>query len=143
MAWDEGLEGFKDREAADYVTRAASTATVCASCGVSLTAECLLSLVVDLVHHIAPDGTEYRTYISHRQCREPALTVTSSPDPVQLRSLGAQFIVLRRTEAGKTLVPVLAYTIDPVVLFREPGGEPVSAHIVSLLSAGFRLSPHR
>jgi hypothetical protein len=35
---------------------------------------------------------------------------------------------------------VLAYTIDPVVVFRQPGGESVSGHVTSLLSIGFQLS---
>jgi hypothetical protein len=66
--------------------------------------------------------------------------VSTSAGNVHLQSVGAQFTLTRRTGSGPEEVPVLAYTIDPVVVFRQPGGESVSGHVTSLLSIGFQLS---
>jgi hypothetical protein len=97
---------------------------------------------VDDIDGTGPDGTgslvSYPT-VSHQRSGAPVLRVSRSSGEVVLRSLGAQ---LTRHRAGTQTkeVPVLAYTVDPVMLFRQSGGESVAAHVAALLSLGFLLS---
>ncbi|GAB3557703.1 hypothetical protein GCM10027405_02950 [Arthrobacter alkaliphilus] len=142
VAWDETLEAYKGREAADYVTVVAATTSVCASCGAPLEPGAPLSLAVDITDGTDPDGLAYLVFdpsVCHRQCREPAVTVSKTSGPVELMSVGRQF-TLRAAMTGTKDVPVLAYTVDPIVLFHQAGGESISAHVSVLLTVGFRLS---
>jgi hypothetical protein len=146
VAWDERLETFKGRDTTHYVTTAAAIATVCAVCGGLLQPNEPLSLSVDITESTAPDGTEYvmfRDYVCHRQCSAPGLTMHESPwRPPNLTPLAARLILLQRPGPGnrRITVPALAYTLVPVVSFREPGGELTSALVSMLLSYGFQLA---
>ncbi|MBT2523298.1 hypothetical protein [Arthrobacter sp. ISL-28] len=146
VAWDEGLESFKGRDTTHYVTTAAAIATTCAACRQPLQPEEPLSLSVDITESTAPDGTEYVTftdYVFHRQCSEPGLTVGTAPwRPSELTPLAARMVLTQEPVLGSpgTVVAALAYTLTPVVSFRERGGELTSALVSILLSHGFQLA---
>jgi hypothetical protein len=146
VAWDERLETFKGRDTIHYVTTAAAIATVCAVCGGLLQANEPLSLRVDITESTAPDGTEYVTfgdYVCHRHCSTPGLTMHKAPwRPPNLTPLAARLLLLQRAgpDNPRIIVPALAYTLVPVVSFREPGGELTSALVSMLLSYGFQLA---
>jgi hypothetical protein len=145
VAWDGRLEPYKGRDTTRYVATAAAVATRCAECRRPLRAGEPLSLIVDITESKAPDGTEYRTFsdwVCHRHCGEPAVTVHESPyRPEGLASLAARVMLTHGTDSGASrIVPVLAYTVVPVVSFRENGGELTSALVAILLSHGFQLA---
>jgi hypothetical protein len=146
VAWDERLESFKGRDTTYYVTTAAAIATACAVCGGLLQPDEPLSLSVDIIESTAPDGTEYvtfRDYVCHRHCSSPGLTMHKAPwKPAELTPLAVRLILLQRADSGdpRIIVPALAYTLVPVVSFREPGGELTSALVSMLLSHGFQLA---
>lgn len=145
VAWDGRLESFKGRDTVGYVATAAAIATTCSLCRRPLRAEEPLSLIVDITESTAPDGTQYLTFsdwVCHRQCREPTVTVHDSPyNPEDLTPLAARVILIDRSGGGPPrAVPVLAYTLVPVVSFRENGGELTSALVALLLSHGFQLA---
>ena len=56
-----------------------------------------------------------------------------------LASVGAR-MVLDRGGSGKTIIPVLAYTLVPSLVFGRPGGEMTSALVSALLTNGFQMS---
>jgi hypothetical protein len=145
VAWDGRLESFKGSDTTRYVATAAAVATTCDRCRRPLRAEEPLSLIVDITESTAPDGTEYLTFsdwVCHRRCGDPAVTVHDSPyRPEGLAPLAARVILIDRSGAGLArTVPVLAYTLVPVVSFRETGGELTSALVAILLSHGFQLA---
>jgi hypothetical protein len=145
VAWDGRLESFKGPDTAHYVLTAADLAKTCAACGESLKPGEPLSLLVNITQSTAPDGTEYFTFtdsVCHRRCSEPALTVEQIPWHLeQLSPLAARVILTRPSGAGQMrAVPALAYTLVPVVTFRENGGERTSALVTLLLSHGFQLA---
>ncbi|MDQ1058373.1 hypothetical protein QFZ23_002281 [Arthrobacter globiformis] len=146
VAWDGRLESFKGRDATHYVTTAAAIATTCAVCRRPLQPDEPLSLSVDIIESTAPDGTEYVTfvdYVCHRQCSEPGLTVRRAPwKPADLTPLAARMLLTQQPDPGNPgiVVPVLAYTLVPVVAFREHDGELTSALVSILLSHGFQLA---
>lgn len=147
VAWDGRLESFKGRDTTQYVTTAAAIATTCALCRGPLQPDEPLSLSVDITESTAPNGTEYVTftdYVCHRQCSEPDLTVHRAPwRPADLTPLAARIILTQEgTGPGGTgtVVAALAYTLVPVVAFREAGGELASALVSILLSHGFQLA---
>lgn len=147
VAWDGRLESFKGRDTTRYVTTAAAIATQCAVCSRPLHSNEPLSLSVNITESTAPDGTEYVTFsdfICHRQCRVPDLTVHRATwKPAELTPLAARMILTQEaTGAGSpgTIVAALAYTLVPVVAFREAGGELTSALVSILLSHGFQLA---
>lgn len=145
VAWDGRLESFKGRDTTRYVATAAAVATICDRCRGPLQAEGPLSLIVDITESTAPDGTEYLTFsdwVCHRHCGDPTVTVRDSPyRPEGLAPLAARVILVDRRGTGlPRIVPVLAYTLVPVVSFRENGGELTSALVAILLSHGFQLA---
>lgn len=146
VAWDGRLESFKGRDTTHYVTTAAAIATACAACRRPLQPDEPLSLSVEIIESTAPDGTEYVTfvdYVCHRQCSEPGLTVRTAPwRPTDLTPLAARLVLTQQPHAGNPgiIVPVLAYTLVPVVAFREHAGELTSALVSILLSHGFQLA---
>lgn len=146
VAWDEELESFKGRDTTNYVVTAAAMATSCAACHQPLRPEEPLSLVVDIVESTAPDGAEYVTftdYVFHRQCNEPGLTVSRALwKSAELTPLAARMVLTQEPIPGSpgTIVAALAYTLTPVVSFRERGGELTSALVSILLSHGFQLA---
>ncbi|MBT2513163.1 hypothetical protein [Arthrobacter sp. ISL-30] len=146
VAWDERLEFFKGRDTTHYVTTAAAIATTCAECRRPLQPEEPLSLSVDIIESTAPDGTEYVTfsdYVCHRLCNAPGLSVRRADwTPADLTPLAARLVLTQETDADRpaTTVAALAYTLIPVVSFREAGGELTSALVSILLSHGFQLA---
>lgn len=147
VAWDGRLEFFKGRDTASYVATAAAIAAQCTFCGRPLQPGQLLSLSVDIVQSTAPDGTEYLTfsdYVSHRKCKEPEVTVRRAVwRPPALAPLAARLILAQGTAgpgSPETVVAALAYTLVPVLAFREAGGELTSALVSMLLSHGFELA---
>ncbi|MBT2550892.1 hypothetical protein [Arthrobacter sp. ISL-65] len=145
VAWDGRLEFFKGPDTAHYVLTAAGLAKTCATCGEPLEREEPLSLLVNITQSTAPDGTEYFTFIDsvcHRRCSGPALTVEHvSWHLEELSPLAARVVLTQATGSGQIkVVPVLAYTLVPVVTFREDGGERTSALVTLLLSHGFQLA---
>ncbi|MFE4835288.1 hypothetical protein ACFRAU_11490 [Arthrobacter sp. NPDC056691] len=145
VAWDGRLESFKGRDTTLYVTTAAAVATTCDRCRRPLRPEEPLSLIVDIAESTAPDGTEYLTFsdwVCHRRCGDPTVTVHDSPNrPEGLAPLAARVILVDRSGTGPArTVPMLAYTLVPVVSFREAGGELTSALVAILLSHGFQLA---
>ncbi len=147
VAWDGRLESFKGRDTARYVTTAAAIATTCALCRRPLQLDEPLSLSVDITESTAPDGTQYVTfsdYVCHRQCCDPDLTLQRAIwQPAHLTPLAARMILTQRasdTGTHVTVVAALAYTLVPVVAFREEDGELTSALVSILLSHGFELA---
>jgi hypothetical protein len=145
VAWDGRLESFKGRDTTRYVATAAAVATTCDRCRRPLRAEEPLSLIVDITESTAPDGTEYLTFsdwVCHRRCGDPTVAVHASPyRPEGLAPLAARVILVDRSGASlPRTVPVLAYTLVPVVSFRENGGELTSALVAILLSHGYQLA---
>ncbi|WP_306922764.1 hypothetical protein [Arthrobacter globiformis] len=145
VAWDGRLESFKGPDTAHYVLTAADLAKTCAACREPLKPDEPLSLLVNITQSTAPDGTEYFTFIDnvcHRRCSGPALTVKHVAWHLEeLSPLAARVILTQASGAGRIrVVPVLAYTLVPVVTFRENGGERTSALVTLLLSHGFQLA---
>lgn len=145
VAWDARLESFKGRDTTRYVLTAAGIAKTCAVCRGRLTPGEPMSLLVNVTQSTAPDGTEYLTFtdgVCHRRCSEPDLAVQHAPwRPEELTPVAARIILTRPSGAGGTRgVPVLAYTLVPVVSFRENGGELTSALVTLLLAHGFQLA---
>jgi hypothetical protein len=146
VAWDERLRSFKGRDTTHYVTTAAAIATTCAICRRPLQPDEPLSLSVAIIESRAPDGTEYVTfsdYVGHRRCSEPGLTVRRAPwRPADLTPLAARLLLMQEPGGGhpKIIVPALAYTLVPIVAFREQDGELTSALVSILLSHGFQLA---
>jgi hypothetical protein len=145
VAWDQRLESFKGRDTAQYVTTSAGLATSCAACRSPFAADEPVSLLVDITQSAAPDGTEYLTFtdaICHRLCSEPSLTIRQVPwRPDILTPVAARMVLSQKSAPGKTrAVPVLAYTLTPVLSFRERGGELTSALVPLLLGQGFQLA---
>ncbi|MDQ1058199.1 hypothetical protein QFZ23_002100 [Arthrobacter globiformis] len=146
VAWDSRLESFNGRDTTHYVSTAAAIATTCPVCRHPLQPNEPLSLSVDITESTAPDGTEYvtfRDYVCHRHCSAPGLTVHTAPwRPADLTPLAARLVLTQTAGAGNPgiVVPALAYTLVPVVSFREPGGELTSALVSMLLSHGFQLA---
>jgi hypothetical protein len=127
------------------VLTAAGLAKTCAACGEPLKPGEPLSLLVSIAQSIAPDGTEYFTFtdsVCHRRCSEPALTVEQIPWHLEeLSPLAARVILTHASGDGRIrAIPVLAYTLVPVVTFREDGGERTSALVTLLRSHGFQLA---
>jgi hypothetical protein len=145
VAWDGRLESFKGPDTTNYVLTAAGLAKTCATCGEALQRDEPLSLLVKITTSIAPDGTEYFTFtdsVCHRRCRGPDLTVEHVPwRPEELSPLAARVVLTQAADAGQIkVVPMLAYTLVPVVTFRENGGERTSALVTLLLAHGFQLA---
>jgi hypothetical protein len=145
VAWDGRLESFKGPDTERYVLTAADLAKTCAACRKPLEPGEPLSLIVNITQSTAPDGTEYLTFtdsVCHRRCSGPVLTVEHVPwRHEELSPLAARFVLAQTPTAGPTrVVPVLAYTLVPVVSFRENGGERTSALVTLLLSHGFQLA---
>lgn len=143
VAWDERLEAFKGRDTPGFVALLAAAAGACAECGRALQPAEPLSLVVDIIEGRA-GGIEYLTVgtcICHRRCREPGLALhTAAGAPEELKARGGRLLLRPRDGSGARAVPVLAYTLVPVLTFREPGGELTSALVSVLLSHGFELA---
>jgi hypothetical protein len=144
VAWDGRLEAFKGRDTTEFVTLIAATANACAACGLALQPRERLSLTVDITEGRDRDGIEYLTMdtcICHRRCREPDLTLrTAAGPPDELRTRGARLLLGPPDGPGLSAFPALAYTLVPVLTFREPGGELTSALVSVLLSHGFQLT---
>jgi hypothetical protein len=144
VAWDGRLESFKGADTTDYVLTAAALAKACTACREPLKPGQPLSLLVNITQCTAPDGTEYLTFtdsVCHRQCNRPALTIERIPWQLQpFSSLSARIILTQESGADLLrVVPVLAFTVVPVVTFREQGGDRTSALVTLLLSQGFQL----
>ena len=143
VAWDQRLETFKGRDTSGFVTLVAAAASACAACGLALWPKESLSLVVDITEG-RDSEIEYltmNTCICHRRCREPALTLrTAAGAPDELKARGGRLILRPRDSSGIRAVPVLVYTLVPVLTFRERGGELTSALVSVLLSHGFQLT---
>ena len=144
IAWDERLAAFKGRDTTDFVTVVGATATACGACGLPLLPEERLSLIVDVTEGTDEAGIEYLTFdtcLCHRRCRQPRLTLLKGGGgPGELAAHGARFSLEERNGTRTRTVPVLAYTLNPVLTFREPAGELTSALVSVLLAHGFRLS---
>lgn len=144
VAWDERLEAFKGRDTTDFVILTAATPTTCAACGLALRPEEQLSLIVDITEGVDSAGIEYLTIDTctcHRRCQKPLLTVRQTTGgPEELATVGARLILDQRARIWRRTIPALAYTLAPVLTFREPGGEPTSALVSVLLDHGFQLS---
>ena len=145
VTWDQRLESFKGRDTAQYVTTAAELAKTCAACRIPFAADDPVSLLVDITQSTAPDGTEYLTFtdaVCHRRCSGPALAVRQAPwQPDTLSPVAARVIVSQKSAFGQAkMFPVLAFTLVPVLAFRESGGELTSALVSLLLSRGFQLA---
>lgn len=144
VAWDARLETFKGRDTTEFVALLGAAATACAACGQAFQPQERLSLAVDITEGRDGDGIEYLTMdtcICHRRCREPGLTLRTAVGlPDELRTRGARLLLGPEDSPGIGAVPVLAYTLVPVLTFREPGGELTSALVSVLLSHGFRLT---
>lgn len=144
VAWDTRLEAFKGRDTTHFVAMVAATARTCVACRLPLQPEEPLSLIVEITEAIDGDGNgrlTFDTRVCHRRCREPGLTLhQGAVAPDELTTRGALLVLDHPDGSGTRTVPVLAYTLIPVVTFREPGGELTSAHISALLSHGFELS---
>ncbi|MBT2548046.1 hypothetical protein [Arthrobacter sp. ISL-65] len=145
VAWDGRLESFKGRDTTQYVRTAAATAKACAACGGPLGSDEPLSLLVNITQSTAPDGTErliFTDCVCHRRCSGPALTVEQTPwQPDELSPVAARLLLTHKSKPGQaSVVPALAYTLVPVVSFRENDGELTSALVALLLSHGFQLA---
>lgn len=97
---------------------------------------------MDITEGTDEDGIEYQSFdtcICHRRCREPGVSLhRGAGGPDELAAIGARFTLGPR--GGARTIPVLAFTLVPVLTFREPGGELTSALVSMLLTHGFRLS---
>jgi hypothetical protein len=145
VAWDEGLASFKGRDTAQYVLTTAALASTCAVCGEVLVPDEALSLLVNVTESEGPDGTSYVTFtdcVCHRHCSGPRLSVQRSQwVPGQLTPVAARMVLTQQASGGAVqLVPVLAYTLTPVVGFREDDGDLTSALVSILLFHGFQLA---
>jgi hypothetical protein len=145
VAWDGRLESFKGRDTVQYVLTAASMASTCAACRVPLEPGDPLSLLVTVTESTAPDGTRYVTFtdcVCHRRCSDPGLSVERSQwVPSELTPVAARMVLTQESGSGQERpVPVLAYTLVPVVAFREDGGDLTSALVSVLLFHGFQLA---
>jgi hypothetical protein len=144
VSWDERLAAFKGRDTTEFVTLAAATASVCAACELVLQPEEQLSLIVDITEGAYADGIEFLTFdscICHRDCQHPLLTVRRcTGGPEELATLGVRLTLDQHIGTWSRTIPALAYTLAPVLTFREPGGELTSALVSVLLDHGFQLS---
>ncbi|MDQ1058385.1 hypothetical protein QFZ23_002286 [Arthrobacter globiformis] len=144
VAWDGRLEAFKGRDTGEFVALVAAVASACAECGLPVRPEEQLSLIVDITEGADGGGIEFLAFdtcICHRRCREPDLTLrTAAGAPDELKTIGARLILGHPDRSGIRAVPVLAYTLAPVLTFREPGGELTSVLVSVLISHGFRLT---
>ena len=145
VAWDGQLESFKGRDTTNYVVAAAAVATTCSVCGGPLVAGQPMSLVVDVAESVTPDGAQcliFNDWVCHRRCGDPGLQVHRTDwKPEYLSPLAVRVILAQRTGTGEEkTVAALAYTVVPVVAFREDGGELTSALVTVLLSHGFGLA---
>lgn len=144
VAWGDRLTDYKGRDTSHFVTVVAAAATTCGACGLELLPEEMLSLVVDITGGRGGDGCEcvtFTTCICHRRCREPEVTVRRTEGvPGELATLGALFTLNQYGGALSRTAPVLAFSLVPVLTFREPGGEFTSALLSVLLAHGFQLS---
>ncbi|MFF2032620.1 hypothetical protein [Arthrobacter sp. NPDC058192] len=144
--WDGRLESFRGRDTPLYVKAAAAVATACALCGQPLQPGEPLSLSVEIIESTAPNGTEHVIFsdsVCHRHCREPDLAVRRAVwAPTRLTPTAAHITFTREPGAASPGVSVaaLAYTLAPVVEFREADGELTSALVSLLLSNGFQLA---
>ncbi|PNH85651.1 hypothetical protein [Arthrobacter sp. AFG20] len=145
VAWDRRLESFKGRDTTQYVLTAASMARTCAARRGTLETGEPLSLLVNVTESTAPDGTSYVTFtdcVCHRRCSDPGLSVQHSQwAPNKLTPMAARMVLPRQSGDGQEHpVPVLAYTLVPVVAFRENDGDLTSALVSILLFHGFQLA---
>jgi hypothetical protein len=145
VAWDRRLESFKGRDTTQYVLTAASMASACAACRAPIESGEPLSLLVNVTESTAPDGTRYVTFtdcVCHRRCSDPGLSVQRSQwAPNELAPMAARMVLTQKSGNGQErLVPVLAYTLVPVVAFRENDGDLTSALVSILLFHGFQLA---
>ena len=145
VAWDQRLESYKGRDTAQYVAVAAELAKTCPACRAPLAADDQVSLLVDITQSTAPDGTECLSFtdaVCHRRCSAPALAVRQVPwQPDTLSPVAARVVLSQKSAFGRARVfPVLAFTLEPVLAFRENGGELTSALVSLLLSRGFQLA---
>ncbi|MFP3462687.1 hypothetical protein R5O87_17740 [Arthrobacter globiformis] len=145
VAWDGRLESFKGRDTVQYVLAAASMASACAACRAPLEPGEPLSLLVNVTESTAPDGTKYVTFtdcVCHSGCSGPGLSVERGPwAPSELTPVAARMVLTQDSDGVKGRpVPVLAYTLVPVVAFREGGGDLTSALVSVLLFHGFQLA---
>ncbi|APX00543.1 hypothetical protein [Arthrobacter sp. QXT-31] len=145
VAWDGRLESFKGRDTVQYVLTAASMASTCAACRTPLEPGEPLSLLVNVTESTAPDGTHYVTFtdcVCHRRCSGPGLSVEQGQwAPNELTPVAARMVLTQASGSGRERpVPVLAYTLVPVVAFREGGGDLTSALVSVLLFHGFQLA---
>jgi hypothetical protein len=145
VAWDERLKSFKGRDATQYVITSAELAKTCGACREPLTPGDHLSLLVHITQSSAPDGSEYLTFtdvVCHRRCSDPVVTVEQTEwQPDTLAPVAARVVLEQRSGTGQSrVVPALAYTLVPVLTFREKGGDLTSALVASLLSEGFQLA---
>lgn len=145
VAWDRRLESFKGRDTTQYVLTAASMASACAACRGPLESGEPLSLLVNVTESTAPDGTIYVTFtdcVCHRRCSGPGLSVQRCQwTPNELTPMAARMVLTRKSGNGQEgLVPVLVYTLVPVVAFRENDGDLTSALVSILLFHGFQLA---
>lgn len=143
--WDGRLESFKGKDTTHYVTTAAGLAKTCAACRGQLVPGERLSLVVDIAHCTAPDGSECLTFtdcVCHRRCSDPVLRVRQTPwAPDDVSPLAVRAVFTQKSVRGRTrIIPVLAFTLVPVITFQENGGEQTSALVSLLLSHGFALA---
>ena len=65
---------------------------------------------------------------------------SSGGAPDELKARGGRLILRPQDSSGTRAVPVLVYTLVPVLTFRERGGELTSALVSVLLSHGFQLT---
>lgn len=145
VAWDRRLESFKGRDTTQYVLTAASMASACAACRAPLESGEPLSLLVNVTESTAPDGTSYVTFtdcVCHRRCSGPGLSVQRCQwAPNELTPMAARMVLTRESGNGQErLIPVLVYTLVPVVAFRENDGDLTSALVSILLFHGFQLA---
>ncbi|MEN8584791.1 hypothetical protein ABFP37_19040 [Burkholderia sp. RS01] len=145
VAWDRRLESFKGRDTTQYVLTAASMASACAACRAPLESDEALSLLVNVTESTAPDGTSYVTFtdcVCHRRCSGPGLSFQRCQwAPNELTPMAVRMILTRQAGNGQgRLVPVLVYTLVPIVAFRENDGDLTSALVSILLSHGFQLA---
>lgn len=145
VAWDRRLESFKGRDTTQYVLTAASMASACANCRAPLESGEPLSLLVNVTESTAPDGTIYVTFtdcVCHRRCSGPGLSFQRCQwAPNELTPMAVRMVLTRQSGNGEErLVPVLVYTLVPVVAFRENDGDLISALVSIMLSHGFQLA---
>ncbi|WP_146033129.1 hypothetical protein [Arthrobacter sp. AFG20] len=145
ITWDGRLEDFKGSDTTQYVRTAVDLARTCGACPSELTPGGPVSLVVEIMQSTAPDGSEFLTFtdfVCHRWCSDPAVVVRQTPwEPHEMSPIAVRAVFTQKSSAGRTrAVPVLAYTLDQVLSFRENGSEMISALVSLLLSRGFQLA---